>query len=252
MYFSTKYYIFATTLYYNFAQKKDYQQIQFKRKGLMKVLIIEEDLRLNKEITNFFNEISFHTVNLINGLDAIDNIDKRGFDLYIIDTNLHNISGFELIDYIRKTDIDTPIIVIVSSNEIKKLILEYNIKCNEYIKKPFHIKELEIRVNSLLQNESPKRFYFDSDFYYNYTLQQFYYKNKPINLRYKEKRLCSILMSNMGRVVLNSSICDYVWEGEYKEVYPLRQLVSKLRNKLPYNIITTKTKEGYIIDKPKK
>lgn len=216
----------------------------------MKVLIVEEDTKLNKEITHFFKSNSFQTVNLSNGLDAIDNIDTKEYNLYVIDTNLSNISGYDLIDYIRKTDIDTPIIVIVKSSEIQKLISEYNIKCNEYIKKPFYIEELEIRVNSLLRKESNKVINFNDDLYYNMNINQFFYKNQPIVLRYKEKRLCSILINNMGKVVHNSSICDYVWEGEYKDEYPLRQLVSKLRNKLPYNIITTKTKEGYIIDKP--
>ena len=164
----------------------------------MKVLILEENLQLNNEITNFFNANSYETTTLINGFDAIDVIDRDGFDIFIIDINSSNINGYDVIDYIRKTDLYTPIIAISSSSDIDKLIVKYNVKCNEYLKKPFNIKELELRVNSLLNKQSPKIIYFKSDFFYNQNLQQFYFQDQPIKLRYKEKRLCDILINNLG------------------------------------------------------
>lgn len=131
----------------------------------MKVLILEEDQQLNNEITNFFKDDSFEVVSLSCGLETIDRVDNDGFDIFVIDINLTNINGYDIIDYIRKTDIYTPIIAISSSGDIAKLISRYNIGCNEYLKKPFHIKELEIRVNTLLDKKASKIVYFREDFF---------------------------------------------------------------------------------------
>ena len=78
--------------------------------------------------------------------------------------------------------------------------------------------------------------------------EEFHYKKKPIKLRYKEKRFCAILIKNINTIVPNDVIHDYVWEGEVKESYPLRQLLVELRKKLPFDIIQTKIREGYMIE----
>ena len=68
-----------------------------------------------------------------------------------------------------------------------------------------------------------------------------------IDLRFKEQRLIEILLQNANKLVPAEIIYDYVWEGEIRELYPLRQLLRDIRKKLPMDIITTKVKQGYII-----
>ncbi|EIF50029.1 helix-turn-helix domain-containing protein, partial [Sulfurovum sp. AR] len=82
-------------------------------------------------------------------------------------------------------------------------------------------------------------------------INMFFYHNTPIQLRYKEKRFCELLIRHVNRIVPNHRIYDYVWEGEVKESYPLRQLLVELRKKLPFNIIQTKIREGYMIETQK-
>ncbi len=85
------------------------------------------------------------------------------------------------------------------------------------------------------------------DLVYDLIIEDFLYKNQAIGLRHKEKRFCNLLLKNIDTYVSNETIYDYVWEGEIKTNYPLRQLVAELRRKLPFNIIHTKIKVGYII-----
>jgi DNA-binding response OmpR family regulator len=89
------------------------------------------------------------------------------------------------------------------------------------------------------------------EFHYDLNTEAFYYQDKPINLRYKEKRFCAVMIKNINTIVPNEVIHDYVWEGEIKETYPLRQLLGELRKKLPFDIIQTKIREGYIIETQK-
>ncbi len=135
--------------------------------------------------------------------------------------------------------------------EIQNFSTAFANGCSEYIKKPFHLKELDIRINNLLVLNNPAPIILNDELNYDLSREEFYYKNKPIRLRYKEKRFCTILMKHANSIVTNEMIYDYVWEGEIKETYPLRQLLVELRKKLPFDIIQTKIREGYIIETQK-
>lgn len=214
----------------------------------MNVLIVEDDINLNNEIQSFCAEHANKILSTYDGLEAVELIDSNRFDLFIININLPNMNGLDIIKYIRKTDMDTPIVVITGNRDIDVLKSAYENGCNEYIKKPFELEELEIRVKNVITKKQDTFIYFNNDFYHNLEENNFYYKDRMIDLRYKEKRFCNLLMKNIGKVVHNTSIHDYVWENEIKDVYPLRQLVAELRKKLPYDIIITKPKEGYYIE----
>ncbi len=214
----------------------------------MNVLIIEDDVQLSIAISRFCEIKKFDTICVKDGLDAIDQIDNGNFDLYIIDINIPRINGLDLLKHIRKTDLNTPIIIITASLEIQNFSTAFENGCSEYIKKPFHLKELDIRINNLLAINKPEIITLNDELTYDLSREEFYYQNRPIKFRYKEKRFCALLMKHINTVVPNALIHDYVWEGEIKETYPLRQLLVELRKKLPFNIIQTKIREGYIIE----
>lgn len=217
----------------------------------MRVLIIEDDVQLSIAISEFFKIKAFDIVSVKDGLDAIDQIDNGNFDLYIIDINIPRISGLDLLKHIRKTDLDTPVIIITASLEIQNFATAFENGCSEYIKKPFHLKELDIRINKLLALNQPEMITLNDELTYDLSKEEFYYQRSPIPFRYKEKRFCALLMKHINTVVPNEMIYDYVWEGEIKETYPLRQLLVELRKKLPFNIIQTKIREGYMIETQK-
>ena len=217
----------------------------------MKVLIIEDDVQLNIAIGEFCKLKSFESVSIKDGLLALEQIDNGHFDLYIIDINIPRINGLDLLKHIRKTDLDTPIIIITASLEIQNFSTAFENGCSEYIKKPFHLKELDVRINNLLALNKPVIITLNDELTYELNKEEFTYQNKPVRLRYKEKRFCAILMKHINMVVSNEMIHDYVWEGEIKETYPLRQLLVELRKKLPSDIIQTKIREGYIIETQK-
>ena len=217
----------------------------------MNVLIIEDDVQLNIAISEFFKIKAFDIVSVKDGLDAIDQIDNGNFNLYIIDINIPRINGLDLLKHIRKTDLNTPIIIITASLEIQNFATAFENGCSEYIKKPFHLKELDIRINKLLALNKPEIIALNDDLTYDLRKEEFYYKKSPIPFRYKEKRFCALLMKHINTVVPNEIIYDYVWEGEVRETYPLRQLLVELRKKLPFDLIKTKVREGYIIETQK-
>lgn len=215
----------------------------------LNVVIIEDDIQLNLVLSEYFTLKKFKTICIYDGMSAVEFIETstpNKVALYIIDINLPSYNGLEIVKFIRKTDIKTPIIIVTASLEIQNLTDAFDFGCSEYIKKPFHVKELEVRVNKLF-NKNSKIIHFSDDFYYDEDNKYFLFKKEIIDLRFKEQRLIEILLQNMNKLVPTEIIYDYVWEGEIREIYPLRQLLTDVRKKLPVDIITTKVKQGYII-----
>jgi len=194
--------------------------------------MVEDDIQLNATITKFLELLSFEVNSTIDGEEAISIIDKSNFDMYLIDINLPNINGLDIVKYIRKKDITTPIIMITASLEVDNFITAYDNGCSEYIKKPFHLKELEIRIENLLNKHQSDILTINERVTYNFKYEELKIDEVTIRLRKKVNRLLQILLKNINHTVKTEDIIDYVWENEIKENYPLRQLITDLRKEL--------------------
>jgi DNA-binding response OmpR family regulator len=200
-------------------------------KRILQVLLIEDDIQLNTTISNFLQSIGFDVTALFDGEAAIVKIDSNDCDLYIIDINLPYITGLDVVKYIRQKDITSPIIIITASLELQNLQDAYKEGCNEYIKKPFFLEELEIRINNLLTDNTNRQMKIASNISYDLQYEELYIDDINVKLRKKEKRLLTVLLQNINHTVSNETLCNYIWENEIREHYPLRQLVTDLRKK---------------------
>jgi DNA-binding response OmpR family regulator len=212
---------------------------------LVDILLVEDDIQLNKTIVSFLELHNDHVTSVTDGMEAINTIDRENFDFFIIDINLPHISGLELTSYIREKYPSVPIIIITASLEVNNFIDAFESGCNEYIKKPFHLKELEIRMNKLIQKETTL-FFITESIGYDKRFKELIIDNQKIELRKKELRLLDILIQNSNHIVETHELISYIWEGEEKDKYPLRQLVNELRKKLQNkDIISTEVGLGY-------
>lgn len=198
----------------------------------MKVLIIEDDIQLNTTISNFLMNNDFKVNSLYDGDDAICEIDSKTYNLYIIDINIPHVTGLKIVEYIRQKDLSTPIIIITASMELVNFKKAFDNGCSEYIKKPFYLEELLIRINNLLNKESTTNIIQISDtLTYDTDYEELMRDGEAVKLRKKERRLLTLLLTNINRTVSIEKIENYVWENDIRDNYPLRQLVFDLRQK---------------------
>lgn len=215
----------------------------------MNILLIEDDIQLNTTITSFLQFKEFHVTSLFDGSDALELIDDNEYDLYIVDINLPNLNGLEIIKYIRNKVLSTPVIMITASLELDNLKIAYKYGCDEYIKKPFHLDELEIRINKLLLKETQKTINIAPNISYDMEYEELQVDGAICKLRKKERRLLTILLEHMNHTVNYEYLENYIWENEIKTNYPLRQLVATLKKQFGKygNIIETDRGKGYRI-----
>ncbi|MCT7578839.1 response regulator transcription factor [Aliarcobacter butzleri] len=124
----------------------------------MKILLLEDDLILNEIIEEYLISQDHEVITAFSGNEAQDYLYSQTFDLLILDVNVPFVSGFELLKELRTQNIKTPTIFITSLNMVEDMQKGFDSGCDDYLKKPFELKELDLRINNIkrLFNITPK------------------------------------------------------------------------------------------------
>lgn len=210
----------------------------------MKIFLLEDDYLLNKAITQYLTSKGFIVTPFYNGLEAIKAI-SDDYGLMILDIDIPELNGITVMQEIRKLYPKKPIIMISATIDIDMISKAYEKGCNDYMKKPFDIRELELKIKALTQSASNSLTILKG---LEYTLedQRLLYHSQEIGLTPKEKKLFHFLVENKGRTVSMELLERAIW-GMNGDAIHLRQLVARLRKKLPDNTIQNRTGSGYCI-----
>ncbi len=195
----------------------------------MHILIVEDDIQLNTTIKHFLESKGYTVTALIEGSSAVDVIDTNTFDMYIIDINLPQIDGLEIVRHIREGDPQVPVIMITASLGLSDFQKAFDNGCSDYIKKPFFLEELAIRMRKLLPQQKQQRMRLARGIEYDPVAKELYIDNQQQKLRKKERLLLDLLLQTPNITVPAETITDHVWQGQIRQNYPLRQLVNELR-----------------------
>ena len=115
----------------------------------MKILLLEDDLILNEIIEEHLISQKHEITTVFTGLEAQDLLYSQRFDLLLLDVNVPILNGFELLKDLRQKEIYTPTIFLTSLNQIDDIEKGFKSGCDDYLKKPFELKELDLRINNI-------------------------------------------------------------------------------------------------------
>ena len=125
---------------------------------MSKILLLEDDANLNETVTEFLEEKGYDVVSVYDGYEAQEKLYESKYDLLLLDVNTPGINGFDLLKEARENDVVAPAIFITSLDSVDDLEKGFESGCDDYIRKPFALKELHIRVETLLK----RAFYHES------------------------------------------------------------------------------------------
>ena len=117
----------------------------------MKILLLEDDPMLNEIIEEHLIKNNYEVISVFNGADAESLLYSQTFDLLLFDVNVPSINGFTLLKDLREKSILTPAIFITSLDMLSDVEKGFEAGCDDYIKKPFDLKELDLRINNLIR-----------------------------------------------------------------------------------------------------
>lgn len=216
----------------------------------MKILLLEDDDFICQSIKNFF-ELNDNKVDYYHdGEELLDNAVLTNYDIFLLDINTPKKNGFETLKEIREEGILTPAIYLTAQSDIEHIKEGYSLGCSDYVRKPFILDELELRINQIIhKNINQNDIYISKEYKFNLNSMQLYYKNEVVELKQHEKNLLYLLVKNIGLILSPNIIKDYVWDEKDVCDNTLRTQIKKLRAKLNENFIINIRNSGYKINK---
>ncbi len=215
----------------------------------MKILLLEDDVILNEIIEEFLLSLNYEVITAFDGNIAEELIYEESFDLLLFDVNIPNITGFELLKNIRQNNINIPIIFITSRHTADDVKIGFNSGCDDYIKKPFELSELQLRIENikrLRQIDNHGQIKIDNDTFYNYEKKVIIRNNEEFNLSKIESKILEYFLKNKNKTISIDEISVNNWVyDEMPESTTIRTYIKNLRKKLNDETITTLKGIGY-------
>lgn len=210
----------------------------------MKIFLLEDDYSLNETIKEML-EINNHKItSFYDGEVAYKNIFDN-YDLYILDINIPSLNGLEILKSIKNMSTKTKVIMISANINIETIKEAYALGCDDYLKKPFDVEELILKVEKL--NKKDTNVFLDENIYFNLISNELYIDSQKVELTKREKDLLILLLDNKGKTISYENIENFVYQGESKSSDAIRSLLKRLRKKLPKDLILNSIEEGYFI-----
>ncbi|OAZ05192.1 response regulator transcription factor [Flavobacterium succinicans] len=222
----------------------------------MKLLLLEDDFTLSKEISAFFTSKKIECTPYYDGSLLLKKYFPNAYDLIILDINVPGINGIEVCKGIRAIDKKTPIIMLTAFSAIEDKLASFSIGADDYLVKPFHFEELYARSSSLLQRkEIPQQVENKITIHDLEILEddmKVYRSGEEIKLTPKEFKLILILAHAKRKIVSKQFIAEKLWDYHIEtnqntiEVY-----INFLRKKIDKNhevkLLHTKIGYGYYL-----
>ena len=204
-----------------------------------RILLVEDDSTLSMIVSETLQRDGFEVMTAGDGEDGLRKFTRHGADLIIADVMMHRMDGFEMGRRIRQIDLNVPLLFLTAKSEIDDIVEGFELGGNDYLKKPFKMLELIVRIKALLRKNVIKE---DNQFEIgDYTLdlstQILSHKDTGgIELSLIEAKLLKELIVNVGHTVDASTMMQLVWQRD--DPYSRNSLhgfIHKLRNYLRYD-----------------
>lgn len=218
---------------------------------MTQILLVEDDETLSELISEYLSEQGYDVTVRADAKAALDTAYERNFDILILDVKLPKGDGFSLLRELRRLGDDTPAIFTTSLNALQDLEIGYKSGCDDYLKKPYELKELLLRIQILIKR---KFSHVNDEFIELNGGYKFYPSSKTlrqngqiVNLSNKESELLALFLENKNALLSKETIFEKIWNyGEEPSELSLRVYVKNLRRILGKDAIVNRRGDGYI------
>lgn len=224
----------------------------------MNIFLLEDDEAIGIGLTYSLENEGYNVTLAKSVKEAEKIIDEKEFSLYILDLTLPDGSGYDVCKRIKAKG-DLPVIFLTAYDDEVNVIMGFELGADDYISKPFRVKELMLRIKSVMRrysNETSDGIIKINNLKINTNEAKVYKNNEEIVLTAMEYRLLLILLSNRGKVLSRTALLENIWDvaGDFVEDNTLTVYIKRLRDKIEEDpakpeFIKTVRGLGYVIEK---
>lgn len=219
----------------------------------MRVLLLEDELMLQSAIAEYLSDTGYVVDAFEDGEKAYQQIQVCSYDLFIFDINIPSINGLSLLETLQNEKIFIPTVFISAITQIEQISKAYELGCYDYLKKPFHLKELTLHIDRLLKMteiQSKNIIKLSKMYTYNFEKDRLIFDGREQELKPKHQHIMHLMASNIDRIVDFDMLRHYVWDGAHVDVATIRAEMHRLRQVLHEDLIVSLKGIGYKLLKP--
>lgn len=218
----------------------------------MRILLLEDELMLQSAIVEYLTSTGYIVDAFEDGEEAYEQIKTTAYDLFIFDINTPSIDGLTLLEKLQKEKIYIPTVFISAITQIEQISKAYELGCYDYLKKPFHLKELTLHIERLLKMadiQSKSMVKLSRMYSYDLEKERLLFDNVEQELKPKHQQIMHLLASNVGRVVDFDMLRHYVWDDIHVDAATIRAEMHRVRQALKEELIVSIKGIGYKLTK---
>ncbi|MBJ2187192.1 MAG: response regulator transcription factor [Muribaculaceae bacterium] len=205
-----------------------------------KILFVEDERDLSLIVCDTLRQQGYEVAAAFDGIGGLAEYRAAGADLVVADVMMPRMDGFAMAKEIRRTSPDVPIIFLTAKSTIDDVEQGFDIGANDYLKKPFELRELLVRIKALLRNKATSpgasSTYVIGGYRFDSTGQLLIFNGKETEISNIEARLLEKLAANIGRTVDASALMIAVWgRDEVSNRNSLHGYIHKLRRALRHD-----------------
>ena len=217
----------------------------------LKVLYVEDELFLGKIVRESLETRGYEVIMESDGAKVLESFTKNAPDICVLDVMLPNKDGFTIADEIRELNEDVPIIFLTAKTQTEDVVKGFQLGGNDYIRKPFSMEELIVRIQNLVQKKRENHSKIVNDtvrignYQFQLNRQVLSNEKEERKLSYRESELLKLLYENRDKIIDRKEILTLLWGNDSffnsrnLDVY-ITKLRSYLRNDPSLEIITIK------------
>lgn len=205
-----------------------------------KILLVEDENDLTLIIADTLRDQGYEVVTAADGIDGLMKFKTEGADIVVADVMMPKMDGFSMTKEIRKISSTVPVIFLTAKSTVDDVEEGFDVGADDYLKKPFELRELIVRIKALLRrhdtvrNEDIK--YFIGRYTFNLSTQSLLFGERSIMLSHFEARILERLVANIGKTVDASELMIAVWQrDEPSNRNSLHGYIHKLRRALRHD-----------------
>ena len=201
----------------------------------MRILVVEDDVQLAKQVASALTEAGHDAVTVHNGERALDKAKETSFDLIVLDVILPGMDGFDILRHLRSQHMASRVLMLTARGEVKDRVTGLQLGADDYLPKPFVMRELVARVNALGRRypEEPVLTLRVGDLTLDVVNHQVHRGSRRIELSARELMLLKVLMREPGRVFTRTELCERVWEHAHEYDTKLVEVfIGRLRKRI--------------------
>ncbi|MFZ2150649.1 MAG: response regulator transcription factor [Candidatus Absconditicoccaceae bacterium] len=215
----------------------------------MNILLVEDHKVIANNIKKYLELEGNNVLVVENGLYALEVVKHQIFDIILLDIMLPGLDGISICKKIRESQNNTPIIMTTSKGELEDKLEGFDYGADDYMVKPFELKELSARINAISKRVATKDVIDYKYIRLDKDQKKVFKKNKEIKFTIKEFMILQLLLENIGRGISRTTIVEEIWGSEsiFDEDSKLDVYISNIRKKLGKTLIETIKGFGYKI-----